>query len=58
MHTLTTTLVAINAHGQHTDSRTHREPLTEAALLRAGVALITQDPDERGWIVMALRTGT
>ena len=57
MLTLTTTLITVGPNGQ-TDSRTHREPLTEAALLRAGVALITQDPDERGWIVMALRTGT
>jgi len=56
MLTLTTTLVAIDAHGQHTDSRTHREPLTESALLRAGVALITQEPDARGWTVIALRT--
>lgn len=56
MLTLTTTLVAVDAHGQHTDSRTHREPLTEAALLRAGTALMTQQPDANGWIVMALRT--
>jgi hypothetical protein len=56
MLTLTTTLVAINAHGQHVDSRTHREPLTEAALLRAGTALMTQEPDEHGWVVAALRT--
>jgi hypothetical protein len=56
MLTLTTTLVAVAPNGQHTDSRTHREPLTEAALLRAGTALMTQEPDEHGWIVMALRT--
>jgi hypothetical protein len=55
MLTLTTTLVAVAPNGQ-TDSRTHREPLTEAALLRAGTALMTQEPDAQGWIVMAIRT--
>jgi hypothetical protein len=56
MLTLTTTLVAVAPNGQHTESRTHREPLTEAALLRAGTRLMTQEPDEHGWVVMALRT--
>jgi hypothetical protein len=56
MLTLTTTLIAVGPNGQHVDSRTHREPLTEASLLRAGTALMTQEPDAQGWIVMALRT--
>lgn len=58
MLTLTTTLIAVGPNGQHIDPRTHREPLTESALLRAGVALITQEPDAKGWTVVALRTSS
>ena len=57
MLTLTTTLVATGPNGT-TDSRTHREPLTEAACLLAVTRLLSEEPDAQGWTVIALRTSS
>ena len=55
MLTLTTTLITVGPNGQ-TDSRTHREPLTEQACLLAVTRLLSEEPDEHGWTLVALRT--
>lgn len=55
MLTLTTTLIAVGPNGR-TDSRTHREPLTEQACLLAVTRLLSEEPDEHGWTLVALRT--